>query len=203
MILFVTLVIAHKIVAIGGFEASAGTFTFPLYYFCSDVVTEVYGYRIAKQIVWSAVACQILFVLITNLFLELPSPVFWHLGGAYHHVFFPLLRQVAAATIALFVSSLINVYFVSRWKVLTRGKYFWLRSIGSSTLGELIFNMILFFGTFYAVYPIGKILILIIVAYFFKAIISIVLSYPGNILTDFLKEKEGVDAYDHHASFKL
>ena len=199
--MLLTLMIARKVVDLEGIVMSAGTFTFPFYYFFSDVVTEVYGFRTARIVMWSIVIGQILFVFVMNGMLDLPSPPFWHLGGAYYNVFHGLIRQATCATLALYVSSYINIYLVSKWKILTSGRYFWLRSIGSSTIGELIFNIILFFGTFYNVYPLSKIIMMIVVAYVFKTIITIVLSYPASRLAVFLKKHDGVDVYDRNVNY--
>ena len=191
----------NKIIPIGYSSASAGTLTMPLWFILGDIITEVYGYKISRQIFWYALLCNFLFAVFTTLLVDLPSPKSWMGGYAYSFVFGNMMHIVCGAFIALMIGSFINNYLLSKWKVLVRGKYFWLRSLGSSTVGEAVYTIIAGLLIFTGKLPFGKMAIIIMWSYFFKIVGSILLSGPANLIVIYLKKKEGLDTYDVNVDF--
>ena len=156
--LFVTLylvsnVMAVKIVSIFGFfYFDAGTITFPFAYMLGDVLTEIWGYRISKRVIYLSLMCNIVLVLCTNIGIWMPSPDYLdETAQAYNHIFSYVPRIVLGSLTGFLLGELSNAYIMERMKAWSRGKHMWLRTIGSSMVGYVFdsvpFVLIAFYGT--------------------------------------------------------
>ena len=156
--LFVTLylvsnVMAVKIVSIFGlFYFDAGTITFPFAYMLGDVLTEIWGYRISKRVIYLSLMCNIVLVLCTNIGIWMPSPDYLdETAQAYNHIFAYVPRIVLGSLTGFLLGELSNAYIMERMKAWSRGKHMWLRTIGSSMVGDVFdsvpFVLIAFYGT--------------------------------------------------------
>ena len=156
--LFVTLylvsnVMAVKIVGIFGLlYFDAGTITFPFAYMLGDVLTEIWGYRISKRVIYLSLLCNIILVVCTNIGIWMPSPDYLdETARAYDHIFAYVPRIVIGSLTGFLLGELSNAYIMERMKAWTRGKHMWLRTIGSSMVGYLFdsvpFVVIAFYGT--------------------------------------------------------
>ena len=156
--LFVTLylvsnVMAVKIVSIFGFfYFDAGTITFPFAYMLGDVLTEIWGYRISKRVIYLSLMCNIVLVLCTNIGIWMPSPDYLdETAQAYNHIFAYVPRIVLGSLTGFLLGELSNAYIMERMKEWTRSKHMWLRTIGSSMVGYVFdsvpFVLIAFYGT--------------------------------------------------------
>ena len=156
--LFVTLylvsnVMAVKIVGIFGLlYFDAGTITFPFAYMLGDVLTEIWGYRISKRVIYLSLLCNIILVVCTNIGIWMPSPDYLdETARAYDHIFAYVPRIVIGSLMGFLLGELSNAYIMERMKAWTRGKHMWLRTIGSSMVGYLFdsvpFVVIAFYGT--------------------------------------------------------
>ena len=156
--IFVTLylvsnVMAVKIVSIFGlFYFDAGTITFPLAYMLGDVLTEIWGYRVSKKVIYLALLCNIILVICTNIGIWMPSPDYLdETAQAYIHIFAYAPRIVLGSLTGFLLGELSNAYIMERMKAWSRGKHMWLRTIGSSMVGYVFdsvpFVLIAFYGT--------------------------------------------------------
>ena len=156
--LFVTLylvsnVMAVKVISIFGlFYFDAGTITFPFAYMLGDVLTELWGYRTAKKVIWMTFFCNILMVVCTQIGVWLPSPDYLaETAGAYNHIFNYVPRIVLGSLAGFLLGELSNAWFMERIKQKTKGRRLWVRTIGSSMIGYLFdslpFVLIAFVGT--------------------------------------------------------
>ena len=156
--IFVTLylvsnVMAVKIVSIFGlFYFDAGTITFPLAYMLGDVLTEIWGYRVSKKVIYLALLCNIILVICTNIGIWMPSPDYLdETAQAYNHIFAYVPRIVIGSLTGFLLGELSNAYIMERMKAWSRGKHMWLRTIGSSMVGYVFdsvpFVLIAFYGT--------------------------------------------------------
>ena len=156
--LFVTLYLVSNIMAVkviglaGLFYFDAGTITFPFAYMLGDVLTELWGFRTAKRVIWLTFFCNILLVVCTQVGVWLPSPD--HLvetASAYNHVFTYVPRIVIASLVGFLFGELSNAWLMERIKQWTRGRRLWVRTIGSSAIAYLFdtvpFVLIAFLGT--------------------------------------------------------
>lgn len=189
-ILLVTVVLAYKTIAFGSFLLPGGILVFPLSYFIIDVISEIYGYKTAKQMIWLGLMAQAIFAILLTYINKLPAPAFWHEQAAYSTVINPLVRCVFSICIGSTAGAIINSFCISKWKKMMAGKYFWLRSIGSSIIGETVLSILTFSIAFSGVIPAFSLINLIISAWVFKAIYSIFIAIFGSGLVRVLKEIE-------------
>lgn len=173
----------------------------PFWFILNDIVTEVYGYKIARQIFWYAILCNIMFAIVVTILLQLPSPESWSGEAHYAFVFKDMLRLAFSSSCAMIVGSFINMYLISNWKILVNGKYFWLRSIGASTSGEAVFTILIWILAFTGKVSLERLIVIIIWSYLFKVIGSIIFAGPVNLIVKYLKKVEKTDAYDYHVNF--
>lgn len=191
----------NKVVIINGSTACAGTILMPFWFIISDIVTEVYGYKVSRQIFWYSLLCNFLFAIFTIALVNLPSSKSWVGEQAYSFVFGNILPIVFGSFFAAMVGTFLNTYLISKWKILVNGKYFWLRSIGASTIGEFIYTMVAFLLIFRGTLEFKQISTYIMWSYSFKIVGAVILIIPANIIVKFLKNKEHIDVYDTNVNF--
>lgn len=183
-----SMVFAYKIIEFGPIIGAASSLIFPLTYSIMDIIAEVYGYQIAKRIIWYGLICDFIFAILAFLISYIPSTD--HLQTvAYIQVLGMLLRAVAAQSAGVLLGAFINIYLISKWKIMTNGRYFWLRSIGSSTIGEAVMLVISVFIALAGIIPFFKLLQLIFYAYIYKIIFAIIAAPFISIIAIFLKDK--------------
>ena len=155
--LFVTLYLVSNIMAVkviciaGWFYFDAGTITFPFAYMLGDVLTEIWGYRTAKKIIWLTFVCNIVMVLCTQMGVWLPSPDYLQAeANAYNTMFTYVPRIVIASLTGFLLGELSNAWLMDRIKRMTAGRWLWVRTIASSAVGYLFdtvpFVLIAFLG---------------------------------------------------------
>lgn len=155
---FVTLYLVSNVMAVkvisffGLLYFDAGTITFPFAYMLGDVLTELWGYRTAKRVIWMTFFCNILMVACTQIGVWLPSPDYLaDTASAYNHIFSYVPRIVLGSLTGFLLGELSNAWFMERIKQKTKGKRLWVRTIGSSMIGYLFdslpFVLIAFAGT--------------------------------------------------------
>ena len=146
--LLLSNMIAGKLITIGGIVLPGAVVLFPLAYIVGDVLTEVYGFARARLVIWIGFLCNLLMVLAFYLVLVLPAPEFFADGEAYALVLGMAPRVVLASLAAYWVGEFVNAIIMSRLKILTRGRFLWVRTIGSSLVGQgldtIIFITIVF-----------------------------------------------------------
>lgn len=199
--LLLTAITVHKMLMIGGLVISGGTFIYPFSYFFGDVVTEVYGYKISRQLIWASFACMFIFDIGAALLAKTPPPHNWHNQAAYLAVLGPLPRVFIGDFLALNASAFLNAYIIAKSKIFLSGRYFWIRSLVSTLLGEAVFNLIAFTMMFIGVVSFKVYLEVMLFSYFFKAIWAIIAVLPATILMRLLKRIEGIDIYDYTTNF--
>ena len=161
------------------FYFDAGTITFPFAYMLGDVLTEIWGFRISKRVIWTTFFCNILMVACTQIGVCLPSPE--HLGetaAAYDHIFNYVPRIVLASLVGFLCGELSNAWLMVKIREKTKGKHLWVRTIGSSAVGyvfaSLPFVLIAFAGTV----TIRELLLMIAFQYCSKLLIETVFGTP-------------------------
>lgn len=179
-----------------------GSFTSPLVFILDDIIAEIYGYRITQSVILMGFIAQTLFVVICQLVLLAPHPIFFNEQASYNYVLgFSLLRINVSGFIAYIVANLANSYILSRWKVLLKGRYFWLRSLGASTFSEALYSLIAILMMEIGSIPNNRILQVVVISFSIKVLYSIVLAGPANLLVNYLKNITGMDVYDFPKKF--
>lgn len=183
-----SMVFAYKIIEIGPLIGAASSLIFPLTYSIMDIIAEVYGHKMAKKIIWFAFACDFIFAILVLGVSQIPSSNQTE-TITYMHIFSPLLRAVIAQMIGVLAGAFINIYLISKWKVLVNGRYFWLRSIGSSTIGEAVMLVISVFIALVGVLPLNQLIQLIMYTYCYKIIFAFVAAPFISFAATLLKNK--------------
>ena len=156
--LFVTCYLTSNLMAVKViglldlFYFDAGTITFPFAYMLGDVLTEIWGYRTTRKIIFLTFFCNIAMVICTQTGVWLPSPDYLEgTANAYNTVFNYVPRIILGSLTGFLLGELSNSWFMERIRKKTRGKHLWIRTIGSSIIGYLLdtvpFVLIAFIGT--------------------------------------------------------
>ena len=133
----VSNVMAVKVICILDYPTfDAGTITFPFAYMLGDVLTEIWGYRTAKKVIWITFLCNIILVACTQIGVWLPSPDYLQeTANAYNHLFTYVPRIVVGSLVGFLLGELSNAWIMDWMKRKTEGKHLWFRTIGSSIVG--------------------------------------------------------------------
>jgi queuosine precursor transporter len=196
-----SLVLTNKIIDVHGFLISSCLIVFPIIFFMGDIIAEIYGYNVAKQLILYALIGAGFFSLIITLTINIPTPKFYDNYVAYEKVFGMSLKFIAVGFLAIWVGAVVNAYVIARWKKLVNGRYFWLRSIGSSAVGELINSVIAFPLGFGGVLPMEKVFNLLFVSYIIKLVYAVVAAPIGALIAHYIKTKKGLNFTEDHVSF--
>jgi queuosine precursor transporter len=179
-----------------------GTLTSPFVFIMDDIITEIYGYRIARGVIISGYAAQTIFVCVCQLIIIAPYPSFFREEQAYFYILGPSLLRIDLSGFAAYLTAnLLNSYIISRWKLLLKGRHFWLRSIGSSLFAEALYSFLAILMMELKSIPFHDILKVVGISYSIKAIYSAVFSGPSNLLVNYIKKSTGVDVYDFPKDF--
>jgi queuosine precursor transporter len=179
-----------------------GTFTSPFIFILDDIVAEIYGYKTARSMIIYAFLAQTVFILICQIILITPYPTFFHEQGSYNYILGPqLLRINISGFIAFITANLLNSYILSRWKILLKGRKFWLRSIGSSIFAEALYSLLAIMLMELHSIPFKDIFIVSSLSFLIKVSYSILFCIPATYIVNYLKAKTGIDAYDNANDF--
>ncbi|MGE5380643.1 MAG: queuosine precursor transporter [Methylocystaceae bacterium] len=199
--LMVSNIICGKLFSLWGMVLTADLILFPMTYIFGDVLTEVYGFRRARLVIWTGFLCNLLMALAFMAALALPHPGFWKGQSAFTTVLGSTPRIVTASLMAYFVGELSNSVVLSRLKVITAGRWLWMRTIGSTLIGEgvdtLTFMTIAFIGTMQP----SVLVSMIVFQYLWKVGYEILATPITYQVINWLKRKEQVDTYDRGISY--
>ena len=195
--LFVTLYLVSNVMAVkviglfGLFYFDAGTITFPFAYMLGDVLTEIWGYRTARKVIWMTFLCNIIMVVCTQIGVWLPSPDYLDAtANAYNTIFTYVPRIVLGSLAGFLFGELSNAWLMDRIKAKTKGRFLWVRTIGSSVVGYLFDTLPFVLIAFAGVLTTRDILLMITVQYFMKLAIEVLFGTPmAYAVIVFLKRK--------------
>ena len=194
--LLISNMVAGKLITVLGKALPAAVILFPITYIFGDVLTEVYGFKRSRLIIWTGFACNLLMAVIFMLVVALPYPEFWEQQDAYAVVLGMTPRVVVASLVGYFLGEFTNSAVLSKMKLLTRGKWLFTRTIGSTIVGEgidtVVFITIAFAGTVTS----SVLLSMIAAQYIFKVVYEILVTPLTYLLVGWVKKKEAVDVYD-------
>ena len=202
-VLLISNVASSKILALGPFDFDGGTILFPLSYIFGDILTEVYGYKRTRKIIWLGFAMALLMGLVFFVVGALPSSVGWDGQDAYMAILGWTPRIVVASVIAYAAGEFSNSYILAKIKIWMKGKKIWVRTIGSTLVGEgidtVLFVLIAFYGASWAT-P-SMLLAIVVSNYIFKVGVEVLFTPLTYVIVGFLKRDEGIDVYDRGTNF--
>jgi uncharacterized integral membrane protein (TIGR00697 family) len=192
-------IIAVKVVSFGPVIVPAAIIVFPLSYIFGDVLTEVYGYRWARRVIWLGFICNLIFVLFAWLGQLLPPAPFWGGQEAYKSILGYTPRLLLASFFGYLVGEFANSFIMARMKILTRGRWLWSRTIGSTVVGEgldtSVFITLAYIGTA-SFMP-----MMILYHWLIKTVYEAVATPATYAVVNYLKKKEAIDTYDYQTRF--
>lgn len=195
-------IVAVKLVDIGGLIVPAGTVTlFPLSYLFGDVLTEVYGFRRARFVIWLGFLCNLIAVAAIYVTQILPPADFWDGQAAYERILGFTPRLLAGSFAAYLVGAFANAIVLAKLKILTRGRWLWIRTIGSTLVGEGIDSLVFITVAFIGTVATGDLLRTMVTAWLVKSAYEVVATPVTYLVVDALKRAEGSDVFDYGTNF--
>ena len=188
---------------IGEWSFGAGVLFFPVSYIIGDVLTEVYGYARARRVIWTGFAALLFMAFMAWVVVQLPPAAGWPGQAAYEFVFGNSWRIVLASMIAFWAGEFANSYVLAKMKIWTRGRHLWMRTIGSTVVGQgldsLIFYPLAFWGL--AGWPVELLWQVVLSQWAIKTAWEALLTPVTYAVVGSLKKAEGVEVFDTDTDF--
>ena len=201
ILLLSNLIGAAKLSTVGGFTFGAGILFFPLGYVLGDVLTEVYGYARARRCVWAGFGAMLFMALMSWVVVKLPPAEGWPDQKAYEAVFGNTWRIVFASLAAFWAGELANSFVLAKMKLLTQGKHLWMRTIGSTIVGQGVDSLLFYPLAFVGVWSNAQVLTVMVTNWMLKVTWEAVLTPLTYLVVNSLKRAEGLDVYDEGTDF--
>ena len=200
-VLIISNIVAPKLVAIGDLRISAALALFPITYIFGDVFTEVYGYAASRRAIWAGFGAAILMAAISTFAVALPPAPGWTGQAAYEAVLGQVPRAVAGSLIAYWCGEFANSFVMAKMKLATQGRHLWMRTIGSTAVGQLVDTTVVITAIFAGKESWSTIGNLILSGYVFKVLYEAALTPVTYAVVNFLKRAEGLDTFDDATDF--
>ena len=201
VLLCANMIGAAKRAQIGPFTFGAGILFFPLSYIFGDILTEVYGFARARKVVWTGFAALVFASLMATVVVGLPPAPGWVDQAAYQTVYGQAPRIVLASLVAFFCGEYANSYVLAKMKIWTRGRLLWLRTIGSTIVGEGVDSAIFYPLAFYGLWQTEAVVQVMLTNYVIKMSWEALLTPLTYKIVNFLKRAENEDYFDDHTDF--
>lgn len=208
--LIVSNIIAVKLVSVGPLFLTSAILIFPVSYIFGDVLTEVYGYGRARQVIWIGFGCNLLAVLAIWLSIQLPAAPFWRMGSfddpessqqAFEAVLGFTPRLLGASFVAYLVGEFLNSFVLAKMKIATSGRHLWMRTIGSTLVGQLADTGIFMLVAFLGVIPAAHLFGMVVTQWLVKSLYEASATPFTYLVVNFLKRAENEDYYDRKTRF--
>jgi len=204
--IFVTCLITANIIivkqiSIGDIVLPAGIVIFPLSYVFGDILTEVYGYRRARQVIWLGFLCNLITVIAIWLAQILPPAPVFDAQSAYERILGATPRFLLASFLAYLGGEFTNSFVLAKMKLLTRGRWLWTRTIGSTVAGQGVDTLVVLGIAFWGVLPLPVLAMMGLSHWIAKIIYEALVTPLTYFLVNRLKRVEGVDHYDYETDF--
>jgi uncharacterized integral membrane protein (TIGR00697 family) len=200
-VLLISNVASAKIVVLGPFTFDGGTILFPLSYIFGDILTEVYGYRRSRRVIWTGFFCAGLMATIFAIVGWLPAAPGWEGQAAYEKILGVTPRIVLGSLVAYWAGEFANSFTLAKMKLLTQGRWLWTRTIGSTLVGEGVDTLLFVHIAFLGLLPTGLLWAVIASNYVFKVGVEVLATPLTYAIVGFLKRTEREDYYDYGTNF--
>lgn len=214
MAAFVTVLLCSNLIGVhkvsyidlpfyGEYIYGAGVLFFPISYLFGDILTEVYGYKRSRKVIWAGFGALIFASLMAFVVTQLPaaSTMSPDQQAAVNMIFGQTPRIVAASLIAFWAGEFVNSFVLAKMKLLTAGRYLWTRTVGSTVLGEVVDSAIFYPVVFYGTWSNEQLISVMIGNYFIKVLWEVLATPFTYIIVNWLKKAEHEDYYDTNTDF--
>ncbi|TNE43241.1 MAG: VUT family protein [Deltaproteobacteria bacterium] len=203
--------VASKTSTLFGMTIGVGIFVFPVSYIFGDILTEVYGYKASRRVIWIGFSSAALASLIFYLCDIAPPAAGFKNQDAFHTILGQTPYILAASLTAYFIGEFCNSYVMAKMKIWSKGKHLWMRTIGSTIVGEGVDSLV-FYPLAFAIFPLlfnfpsaawgwGMVFAVMTSNFFLKVLLEALFTPVTYFLVNFLKKAEGVDVYDYDTNF--
>lgn len=200
-VLVISNIIAVKLVTAGPLVLTAAIVLFPLSYILADVLTEVYGYAVARQVIWIGFLCNLVAVCAMMLGGLLPAAPFWQEQEAYDAILGFSARLLAASFLAYLGGEFLNAFVLAKLKLRTGGRHLWLRTVSSTLVGQALDSAVFVVVAFAGVLPPPALAVAALSQWAAKSLYEALATPLTYLVVGFLKRSEGVDHYDRGTRF--
>ena len=202
--LFVTCLLTANIVGakvwgVGSIVLPAAVILFPFSYIFGDILTEVYGYHQARRVIWLGFICNLIFVIFARLGQILPPAPLWTGQDAYVTILGYTPRLLAASFLGYLAGEFSNSFVLSKIKIMTKGRWLWIRTISSTIIGEGFDTIIFIIGAYIGASFFTPSMILW--HWLAKVGIEIIFTPVTYFIVNYLKKNESIDTYDFKTNF--
>lgn len=211
MAAFVTVLLCSNLIGPGkvcllfGVAFGAGNLFFPISYIFGDVLTEVYGYARTRKVIWAGFAALAFAAVMGLAVVHIPAdprvPYNAEIQPAVALLFGGTWRIVAASMLAYWAGDFANSFVLAKMKILTRGRWLWTRTIGSTLVGQSVDSLIFYPLAFLGVWPTETIFMVSLFNAVFKVSVEVVFTPVTYLVVNWLKRVENEDYYDRHTDF--
>jgi queuosine precursor transporter len=194
-------IIAVKLITVAGVVLPVAIIVFPVSYILADVLTEVWGYAAARRVIWLGFLCNALMVVAIWLGGELPPAPFWRGQTAYQDILGQSPRILAASLAAYLVGEFANAFVLAKLKVATGGRWLWLRTIGSTVIGQGLDSSVFITLAFAGIVPAAVLPGMVGGQWAAKVLYEAAATPLTYAVVRWLKSAEGLDTFDSRTDF--
>jgi len=193
--------IAAKLVVVAGVTLTAAIVIFPLSYVLGDVLTEVWGYAAARRVIWLGFACNLVMVVAIWAGGALPAAPFGAPQAAYDQVLGQTPRILGASFVAYLFGEFANSYVLAKMKIMTRGRWLWTRTIGSTVVAQALDTTVFVALAFGGSVPAGALTGIMVGQWIAKVVYEAAATPLTYAAVAWLKASEQTDTYDYDTDF--
>jgi queuosine precursor transporter len=183
----------------------AGNVFFPISYIFGDILTEVYGYAKSRRVIWAGFGALVFSAVMGQVIIHLPpnpdEPFNRSMQPALETCFGNGPRIVLASMMAFWAGDFANSFVLAKMKILTRGKYLFTRTIGSTLVGQAVDSLIFYPAAFFGIWTSATVVRVILFNWAFKVMVEVVLTPVTYAIVSALKRAEGEDWFDRGTNF--
>src|ERR1700734_658037 len=210
VILLVSNLVAQKVVRIPlltfhghqyAFSTSGAMLLFPITYIFGDIFTEIYGYAASRRAIWLGFFGTALLYAVSAIVIALPSDPEFKNQQAFVTVFGILPRILVASLAAFWAGEFANSYTMAKLKLITKGRWLWTRTVGSTVVGQFVDTTLVIVITFAGTFSPGKLFQIIWQGYLLKVAYEVLATPVTYLVVNWLKRAEHVDTFDTHTNF--
>ena len=194
-------IIAAKLGVVGGLTLPAGIVIFPISYVLGDGLTEGWGYAATRRVIWLGFACNALMVLAIWLGGELPAAPFWRGELAYQEILGHTPRILMASFVAYLIGEFANAFVLAKLKIATQGRWLWIRTIGSTVVGQALDSVVFVTLAFAGIVPAGALAGIMAGQWLVKVVYEAAATPLTYAAVAWLKSREQVDTFDYDTDF--
>ena len=203
VLLCANLIGVSKVTTVAGFTFSAGNLFFPISYLFGDILTEVYGYKRSRKVIWAGFGALIFASLMAFVVSSLPAAKTMSVEqqSAVNLIFGQTPRIVAASLLAFWIGEFVNSFVLAKLKLFSSGRFLWIRTIGSTIMGEIADSLVFYPVAFFGTWSNEQLISVMIGNYIIKVLWEVIATPFTYLIVGFLKRAEHEDYYDRDTDF--